>query len=220
MRDKPVGLKVKLLFSLLLAALLTQNAVHADTFENHFASIYVGKKKIGQVHFTATHNSEGVLQELQTSTSYSIFGVELYHHTLDVHEFWKEGEIQTLSVKSNDNNDLYDAELVREPNEYVGQLNGKAIALPLEAFPVAVWHYAITENPLLFNLPDLELYHVEVKKSSGRVKLGGHRIPAEKFEFSGDWEATVWFDEKQRFLKWTYEVLGIEIDVVLDSLPD
>ena len=216
-------MKMKYLSPLFLTALLilpTQNAAYADTFENHFASIYVGKKKIGQVHFTATHNSEGVLQELQTSTSYSIFGVELYHHTLDAHEFWTGGEIQTLSITSNDNNDLYEAELVREPSAYTGQLNGKAISLPLEAFPVAVWHYAITENALLFNLPDLELYHVEVKKSSGRVKLGGHKIPAEKFEFSGDWEATVWFDEEQRFLKWTYKVLGIEIDVVLDSLPE
>jgi hypothetical protein len=170
------------------------------------------------VHFSATHNDKVVLQELQTNTSYSVFGVELYHHTLDVHELWKDGEIQTLSVTSNDNGDLYDADLTREAGAYAGHLNSKPFAIPLEAFAVAVWHYAIAENSLLFNLPDLNLYRVKVNKSTDKVTVDGRKIPAEKFEFSGDWEATVWLDEKRRFLKWTYSVLGIDVVVLMDSL--
>ncbi len=58
-----------------------------------------------------------------------------------MYELWKGEELSTLKVGSNDNGELYDASLVREPSGYAGELNGKRIELPLDAFPVAVWHY-------------------------------------------------------------------------------
>ena len=41
---------------LLIPAFMVGSA-RADTIKNHFASIMIGSKKIGQVHYTAQHNT-------------------------------------------------------------------------------------------------------------------------------------------------------------------
>ena len=59
---------------------LTGTAAAADkTHENHFATIQVDGKKIGQVHYTLTYDGEGQIESLKTTASYSVLGFEVYH---------------------------------------------------------------------------------------------------------------------------------------------
>lgn len=176
----------------------------------------LGKTKIGHVHFMTKHDDNGILQELKTRSSLSLLGVELYHHTLHVHEIWKDGEMQRLWGSANDHGDTYEIRLQRNANNYSGTLNNSPTTLPHNAFPTAVWHYAIAEHPLLFSIPGMELKNVKVSKSADKVKIGKKLISAEKFVFSGDWESTLWFDHQQQFLQWAYKVKGRDVVVVID----
>ncbi len=208
--------RVVLLFTLLIFPLLTVPTVGAETVKNHFASILLGRKKIGQVHYTARHDKEGTLQELKTRASLSILGFEVYHHTLHTHEFWEAEKMKHLWGNANEDGTTYEMDLTRKPYDYIGTLNNQPIKLPADSFPTAVWHYAITEHTQLFSIPDLRLLNVKVQKSSDTVLIGNKQIPAEKFVFSGDWKATVWFDHDKQFLKWEYKVEGKNIVVLLD----
>jgi len=191
--------------------------VRADTFKNHFASILLNNKKIGQVHYTTRHDKEGTLQELKTRASHSILGIEVFHHTLHTHEFWEADEMKRLWGNVNEDGTTYAMDLTREPSDYyVGTLNNQVIKLPADAFPIAVWHYAITEHTQLFSIPEFRLLNVKVQKSSDTVLIGNKKIPAEKFTFSGDWKAAVWFDYDKQFLKWQYKVKGRKVVVLLD----
>jgi len=214
---------MKLIHFPILAILLSTillNVAEAEINKNHFASISVGGKKIGQVHFTTTHDDKGMLQELKTRASYSILGMEIYHHTLHMHEYWKDGNMETMWGNANDDGDPYEVSLTRESRDYVGNLNNEPIKLPLEAFPTAVWHYGITEHSQLFSIPELRLLQVKVVKSPDSVSIGGRKIPAEKFEFSGDWQTTIWFDHNRQFLKWSYSIKGRQVVILLDPQPE
>ena len=208
--------RVVLLFAILIIPLLTAPTVVAETFKNHFASILLGKKKIGQVHYTTRHDKEGKLQELKTRASLSILGFEVYYHTLHTHEFWEAEEMKRLWGNANEDGTTYEVDITRKPYNYSGILNNQPIELPANSFPTAVWHYAITEHTQLFSIPDLRLLSVKVQKSSDTVLIGNKQIPAEKFVFLGDWKATVWFDHDKQFLKWEYKVEGKKIVVLLD----
>lgn len=81
---------------LLILVFILVNQVNAEPYQNRFASIRLGKKKIGHVHFVTKHDDNGILQELKTRSSLSILGKEVYHHNMHVHEIWKEGELQRL----------------------------------------------------------------------------------------------------------------------------
>ena len=205
---------------LLILLFILVNQVNAELYQNQFASIMMGKKKIGQVHFMTKHDDNGVLQELSTRSSLSILGIEVYHHTMHVHEIWKDGEMQRLWGNTNDHGDIYEINLQRNSENYSGTLNNSLVTIPHNAFPAAVWHYAITQSPLLFSIPGLKLVNIEVIKSADKVKIGEKLVSAEKFVFTGDWEFTLWFDHQQQFLKWAYKVKGKGVDVVLDPCTD
>ena len=118
---------------------------------------------------------------------------------------------------TNDDGDKYQASVERKPDEYTGVLNGKGLTLPHDAFPNSVWHYQITEQSLLFNLTDLRVMNVKVSKRPESVKIGRQSFDAERFDFTGDWQASLWFDQDQQLLKLEYKVDGRDVLVTLDQ---
>jgi hypothetical protein len=201
---------------LVILLLILVNQVNAELYQSRFAFIRLGNKKVGQVHFVTKHDDNGILQELKTRSSLSFLGKEVYHHNMHVHEFWENGEMQHLWGSVNDHGDTYEINLKRNSDNYSGTLNNSLVTLPHNAFPVAVWHYTITQHPLLFSIPELKLVNVKVIKSADKVKIGEKLVSAEKFVFTGDMEFTLWFDHQQQFLKWVYKVKGRSVNVVLE----
>lgn len=185
--------------------------------QNHFASIYLDGKKIGQVHYMVRTNDQGMVEELRTRSSLSILGFQVHYFTQDLHEVWKSSELQNMEGNTDDHGVIYKSSLQRNPKEYDGVLNGKTLTLPHEAFPTSVWHYAITEKSLLFDLKDFRLMKVKVTKSEDAVASSGRSIPASRFDFSGEWQASIWFDQNKQLLKMHYNVQGRQIVVVLDT---
>ena len=195
--------------------LMAHGALAAD--QNHFASIYLDGKKIGQVQYTVRTNDQGVVEELKTRSSLSILGFQVYYFTQDLHEVWKSGELQSMQGNTDDHRTIYKSSLQRNPTEYDGMLNDKTLTLPHDAFPTSVWHYAITQKSLLFDLKDLRLMRVKVIKSEDPVASGGRSIPASRFDFSGEWQASIWFDQNKQLLKMHYNVQGRQIVVTIDT---
>jgi hypothetical protein len=205
-------------FVALVVAGLVSSAFAADKKqENHFATIRVDGKKIGQVHYTLSYDEQGQLESLKTNASYSVLGFEVYHFSQDLNEAWKTGELQSMDGYTNDDGDKYQAELKRTSENYDGVLNDKKLTLTHNAFPNSVWHYAITEQSLLFNLTDLRLMKVAVAKSKERVKIDKKNFDAERFDFTGDWQASLWFDQDKQLLKLSYKVDGRDVLVTLDQ---
>jgi hypothetical protein len=202
-------------WGIVFAVLLMAQGVRA-TDQNHFASIYLDGKKIGQVQYTVRTDVEGVVEELKTRSSLSILGFQVYYFNQDLHEVWKSGELQSLQGNTDDHRTIFKSSLERNPTEYDGVLNGKPLTLPHDAFPTSVWHYAITQKALLFDLKDLRVMKVKVTKSEDPVASGGRWILASRFDFSGDWQASIWFDQNKQLLKMHHNVEGREIVVTID----
>jgi hypothetical protein len=201
----------------LLIGLVGTAAAADKTHQNHFATIQVDGKKIGQVHYTLTYDEQGEIEALKTNASYSVLGFEVYHFSQDLTERWRTGELQSMEGHTNDDGDKYQASVERTPDEYTGVLNGKNMTLPHNAFPNSVWHYQITEQSLLFNLTDLRLMNVTVSKRPESVKIGGKSFDSERFDFTGEWQASLWFDQDQQLLKLEYKVDGRDVLVTLDQ---
>jgi len=193
----------------------SRSASAAD--QNHFASIFLDGKKIGQIHYMVRTNANGFVEELKTRSSLSILGFQVYYFTQDLHEAWNNGNLQTMHGETDDHRKVYKTSLQRNPKEYDAVLNGKPLTLPHDAFPTSVWHYQITEKSLLFDLKDFRLMKVKVNKTDDPVTMNGRTIPASRFDFSGDWQASIWFDQNKQLLKMHYKTEGREIVVALDQ---
>jgi hypothetical protein len=76
----------------------------------------------------------------------------------------------------------------------------------------------VSQTHLAFVCEDREIiFCVKVSKSDDPVSMGGRLIPASRFDFSGDWQASIWFDEDKKLLKMHYKAEGRDIVVALDQ---
>lgn len=185
--------------------------------ENLFGTIRVDGKKIGQVHYTVSYDENGEVEELRTNASYTVLGFEVYHFNQSLHETWQTGELQLMDGTTDDDGSKYDGSLKRTPDQYDCVLNDKGLILPHNAFPNSVWHYRITDQNLLFNLTDFKLMKVQVAEKKEKVTIDGKTIDTERFDFTGDWKASLWFDQNQRIVKFEYQVDGHDVVVTLDQ---
>ena len=184
--------------------------------DHFFASIHLDDGKIGQVHYTVQYDDQGEIEELKTRASVSVLGIEVFHFTQHLHEVWQGGELQSLTGHTDDDGAVYETSLDRQPSEYDGTLNGKSLALPRDAFPTSLWHYRITEQSLLFDLKDLRLLKVQIAESADTLSMHGDAVAAERFDFTGDWQGTVWFDQNRKFLRAEYQVEDRDVVVTVD----
>lgn len=195
---------------------LTGTALAESTPKSLFASVYLKGDKIGHVHLTMIKNEKGEVEELNANASVSFLGMEVYGFTQNLKETWVSGNLQEMSGKTDDNGTAHEISLTRNTEDYQATYNGKDLTLPLNAFPTSPWHYQITENTLLFNIVDFEKLTVKIAKAADTVKIGNKDIKAEKFTFTGDWEARLWFDENREFIKGEYDISGRQVTVILD----
>ena len=131
-------------------------------------------------------------------------------------ENWSSGELQKMSGKADDDGTIHEISLTRDATEYKAVYNTKDLTLPLDAYPTSPWHYEITDNTLLFNIVDFDLLKVKISKEADTVKIGEMDVKTEKFTFSGDWKATLWFDKNKDFVKGEYDISGRQVTVILD----
>jgi hypothetical protein len=189
---------------------------HAAQPEQYFASIFLGKQKIGQVEVRFTRGETGEIENLRARASLSILGLNLYEFTHDMEQTWRDGQLQNMHGHADDNGKIYEVQVTRQASDYLGTVNDKTIKLPPEAFPNSIWHYGITDHALLFNQVDLRLMHVTVAKADETIKLHGNQIATQRVTFSGDFVATVWFDRAKDFVMAEYEVEGRKVKVTRD----
>lgn len=205
--------------AILVAAVLPPSlATAADKIiENVFASMTLDGKKIGQIHFTLISKPTGEIEELRTNASVSVLGIKLYTFSQHLHETWHNGTLQTLRSDADDNGTDERVRVKRAGDEFEATRNDKSIDLPGTLFPDSIWHYAVTKQSRLFNSVDLKIMNVSVTRKAETIDYLGKPTPAERFEFKGDWHATLWFGKNQRLLKAHRTVGDREIVITIDS---
>jgi Family of unknown function (DUF6134) len=186
--------------------------------ENRFGSIHIDGKKAGQIHYTIEYGEAGDVETLRTRASLSILGMKVFSFEQSLHEEWRRGELQAFRSRTDDGGKIFEAVLSRGTAVYRGSLNGSPLELPDKAFPASVWHYGIVDRTLLFDLKDFKLLNVKIARAGEMLALpNGRKVQTERFDFSGDWRATAWFDGKRELVRFRYLVDGHDVDVRLDD---
>lgn len=209
----------RLCSALLLAGLMAfwSPAEAAKRAKNHFGSISIDGKKAGHIHYTVEYGEDDEIETLRTRASHSILGIKVFNFEQNLHEEWQRSKLQRLRCRTDDDGTIYDASLQRGQAVYSGALNNKPIELPHTAYPASVWHYTITEQSLLFDLKSLKLMNVKIARKDETLTIHKKKIRTERFDFSGEWQATVWFNTNKQLIQFKYVVDGHEVKVNLDE---
>ena len=184
--------------------------------ENHFATITVDGKKVGQVHYTVSYGDSGEIENLKTRASLSILGINLFSFSQDHQEDWGGGELRKMSGRTDDDGTIYNVTLERNATEYGATLNGKSLTLPHNAFPISLWHYNITQADLLFDLIDLQLMKVQITKSEDTLKIGKQSIAAERYDITGELDGALWYSPDKEFLQAQFSKDKYDVTITID----
>jgi hypothetical protein len=196
---------------------LAAGAQAAARAENHFGSIYIDGKKAGQIHYTIEYGETGEVETLKTRASLSILGIKLFNFEQNLHEAWQKGTLQTLKGRTDDDGKIYQASVQRDQDAYRSTLNDNPVELPGNAFPASVWHYRITTQPLLFDLKDLHLMRVRTATSAETIEIDKVATPTERFDITGDWQASLWFNQDKFLVQFAYQVDRHKVLVQLED---
>jgi hypothetical protein len=168
-----------------VVSLLAATTGHTAEPEQFFASVFLDKKKIGQLHVRVSRAETGEIEELRARASVTMLGINLYEFTNDLTQTWRDGELQQLQGVADDNGKKYDLRLKRQSTQYSGSVNSKMVTLPIEAFPNSIWHYGIVDQSLLFNEVDLQLLKVSTTIRPDTVEFNKQKIPAQRATIKG-----------------------------------
>ncbi len=183
---------------------------------NHFASVYIDDDKVGQVHVTKIPRAADETVDLKTNTSMSVLGIEVFHFTQTLHETWKGNDLLAMTGTTDDDGTKYETTLKRTANGYEGSVNGKTVTLPADSYPSSFWQYAITKAHAIFDLKDLSLWKVDIAESEETLDIDGASVPTERFDFTGGWTASLWFDKDHNIIQFDNQVRGHDVKVVME----
>lgn len=196
MLSKALGLAVLFVLAVPAAATMPPG--------EHEARIFVDDKESGTARISREMTGTGRIDELRSDVTVKLLGFEVFGFTQEVEQRWEDGELMRLVSRTDDDGDVFVADVTRENGSFVATLNGEPVDLPADAFPTSVWNYEITQRPILFDVKDLEIRNVEVERSEEVVELGGHRIATERFDFVEGWDAILWYDRQGRLVQFEY----------------
>ena len=130
--------------------------------ENHFGSIYIDGKKAGQIHYTIEYGEGGDVETLRTRASLSILGCQGV-------QLRAEPARRVASRRAAPTPRPYRRrrqDLRGRARPWTRTLQGRAQRqagrATRRAFPASVWHYAIVDRSLLFDLKVFKLMNVKV----------------------------------------------------------
>ena len=141
-----------------------------------------------------------------------------YHHTRT--ESWTGPTLEKLSADTDDDGTKHHVEIAADPaGGFKVTTDGKAVAVPSDAFPLAQWNKAMTGHPVLIPVEsDDAPYKVSFKDSGpASIAIGGQTVQTEHYLLSGDVERDLWYDADGVLAKVAFRRRGFNIAIVRDN---
>ena len=84
---------------------------------------------------------------------------------------------------------------------------------PAETLPTSYWNKAMIGQTRLLDTQSGRLIEVEVKPAGReRIDVGGRPVDAQRYEISGDLQASLWYDSADTWAKLAFMARGSGID--------
>ena len=141
-----------------------------------------------------------------------------YHHTRT--ESWNGTALEKLSADTDDDGSKHHVEITaEEAGGFKVTTDGKAVAVPADAFPVVQWNKAIVGHPVLIPVESDDAPYKAAFKDAGAasVTIGGQAVQTEHFVLSGDIDRDLWYDADGILAKVTFRRRGFNIAIVRDN---
>jgi hypothetical protein len=196
-------------FALLTGMLLAGLAIRASAAdpETRSYAVLVDGNPAGNSQMSIRANDDGsVIVSSQADIQVKTSLLTMYSYSYRGTETWKNGRLQRLETKANDNGDRFVVVAAAETKGLRVKVNGREFLASSEVWTTSYWHLAdarLRNRALSLLEPDsgkLLAGKLEMVEHA-RINVGGKPVSCVHYRVSGEAQAELWFDEQERLVR-------------------
>lgn len=174
---------------------------------------------IGKETYVVDRDGERTTVALTVDSAVHILFLDFkYHHTRT--ESWNGVALEKLSADTDDDGTKHHVEIAADSaGGFKVTTDGKTVAVPPDAFPLAQWNKAMVNHPVVIPVESDDTPYKSAWKDAGPASLtiGGQALQTEHFVLSGDIDRDLWYDSDGVLAKVTFRRRGFGIAIVRDN---
>jgi uncharacterized protein DUF6134 len=145
--------------------------------------------------------------------------ITAFKYRLDSVENWVEGQLSSLSGKSNNDGRKGRVDAERVADQLLVQGSAFEGLLPAEIIPSSHWNRQQVYQTQMLSTETGEVLPIDVEIiGEDTVTVNGEDIAATHYRLKSDLTVDLWYDQKSRWVKLAFAVRGQEIEYVLNAL--
>jgi hypothetical protein len=176
---------------------------------------------IGTHHVTVSPQGPDTKVEEKTDVEVSFGPITLFHMEHQRDEFWRDGELESMTAHTDKNGDIYDIKITREPDGMKRVINGRTDRFDPSVKLLTLWHEDLFKYSNFVSPMEDRTYQVSVDfVGTEKLDLVGQSVDAFVYRMSGDTNREIWFDSDGLIMKVRLLDHSPNIEYVLNSLDE
>ena len=170
---------------------------------------------VGTHSFAFSQQGDALQVDVESHSKAKVFFMTfIYDHTR--RETWKNGQLESLVSKTNDDGTPHEVSVSRQGDAIVGTADGKAISLAGDAVPITLWNRDILKTGTLYSALDMGPMKVKITGPKREtVQINGKDREADYYFMEGALVRHLWYAPDGTFLKTEFKKKGFKIEWVL-----
>ncbi len=178
--------------------------------------VYRNGSKVGYHHVRLSQIGAEILAESEFTLRIKLLFITAYSFDYRSQAVWREGQLQRLDVKVDDDGKLINLTVRRDGD--VMKIDGRSgrISETAPLFPTNHWHAGVLKQSRVLNTLTGRINKVLIAPAGMEAVETEHgRVEATRYVYSGDLQTEVWYDGSGRWVKMRFEGRdGTAIDYV------
>lgn len=177
---------------------------------------YLGDTDLGVHKMRWSVSGQTVVVNIEIDLGARVLFLPVYSYKHRSKETWTDGVLTAISTTTDDDGKTFTV---------TGELKGNAFdvkgteftgAIPLPMAPTSYWDYGTLKKGTWMSTQSGQVLKVRVSpKGPETIKTRTGQIQANRYDASGDLEASLWYDARKRWVKSRFVVGGNTITYVL-----
>ncbi len=173
--------------------------------------------EIGTHRLVFSESEEGLTIDVKTDIAVTVFGIAFYRFEHEGHELWVDGQLVSISSRTNDDGTDHRLDAVAEDGVLL--VDGDARKEPEVAtiIPASLWNHALVAQSVLLNTLDGSNMSVSVTEVGQEIVEAKERnISATHYSVTGALNRELWYDAENVLVQVQFDGAdGSEITYIL-----
>ncbi len=174
--------------------------------ERHEFSVLRDGIPVGKHLISFQQTGEAVHVDSFFNVEVKFLGISLYRFDYQSEAIWKEGKLQTIDVKIDDDGTSMEIKGKRQPDKFI--INGEAreIAHGADIYPTNHWNSGIVGQSQILNTLTGKVNNVAITKTGEEtVAVRGGTVRASRYVYDGELKIISWYDRRGRWVKMEFK---------------